>query len=332
MWAHLPAPSQSPILPNQVLIAEWCSNMLKSQHKHSAAIAVHSRNTIQTHCTNSYYWYPNAHSHDTVCSQLLGSTWVKLSSSQLLFSKPILRVFQVLHLISVWVTHRLRSLTGLAISGKHYSQIIMSGKAVYAIWWLSGTAVYLKQKLPSSPPHIHFSLLYVNSSLLLTFFLELIILAHVLWVFLRCRYQSHIPTPSPFRIVLAHVSCRKKWTFLPSGALQSGPMDQKGRTFQGLYFLYVKKEGSFSGFKKSLGFHSHLQVSDNNHSNWLCREGSFGIPTRPGVPGFFSFSSYLVLIGSDSSFFSSLSWCRQVQRMALLYKENLNGKLFPSWL
>lgn len=142
-------PARFSWMTQEIDLAEWYSSILKWQHKHSIAIAIYSRITVQTYCTNSHYWSLNACCRDTVCPQLPGNNmWAKFILSHLLSSELIWWVVQFLFF--VWVESHTSSppmLVWLALNW------FFSGKAVHAICWLSDiSATYLKQRLLSITP------------------------------------------------------------------------------------------------------------------------------------------------------------------------------------
>jgi len=83
--------------------------------------------------------------------------WAKASSSLLLSSELLLLVVQFLYFTLGWATYIPLPLLVLTSWGRHYTLLIISEEAVYTTWWLTGTAIYLKQRLPSSPPCVEIS-------------------------------------------------------------------------------------------------------------------------------------------------------------------------------
>ena len=138
-------------------LTKWYSNMLKSQHKRNIVIAIYGWVTIQT-------WFP-------LLVPICSPSWHRVSpvvgkeyvgKSQLkpvsLFKVPLINC--PVFILYVGVIHVYISPSphaGLAGSGSYYSLLIISGKAVYTTCRPTGTALYLQQRLPSSPPCVEIS-------------------------------------------------------------------------------------------------------------------------------------------------------------------------------
>lgn len=227
----------------------WFSRMLQ-QYTGIAAQSQYSSCsingiTIQIYCSKSHYWSLNACCHDTVFSQLLGRD-MQVS--------PIVVYF--LYFILGWVTYTLPSHVGLVSSGKHYSWLIVSGKAVHLILELNDASVFLKQSFLSSP-----SCAEIISALFMT------IHCFSLHSSLSTSFLPISSGHSSIAGVSTHSHIfQESHTCILQKKVNSFFYFQKGRNFQGWYFFCIKRKGPCSWLKKSLDFHLYLQVCDNNHS------------------------------------------------------------------
>lgn len=87
--------------------------------------------------------------------------WAKALSSLLLSWELLLLVFRFYTFCGTEPHHiRTSPPAGLASWGRTCMLAIILGKAVCITRWLTGTAIYLKEKSPSSPPYVEISLTF----------------------------------------------------------------------------------------------------------------------------------------------------------------------------